>query len=150
MKILLLLHLLALFLFADKIVVTADHFEAYENRKISILTGHVHIRKGSDDIKAKRLVIDFNDANKPVRYTLSGDVSFDITTPKQRFVGSAGQIVYDPIQKRYIATGDVRIKEMLGERLLEGEKIVIDRVSGKSTITGKKNRPVKFIFSVEE
>ena len=150
MKIIVLLHLLALFLFADKIIVTADHFEAYENKKVSILTGHVHIRKNRDDIKADKLVIDFNTANKPIRYTLSGHVTFDITTSKQHFVGSAREIVYDPARKRYIATGNVRIKEMVGDRLLEGEKIVIDRVSGKSIITGTKNRPVKFIFSVQE
>ena len=30
------------------------------------------------------------------------------------------------------------------------DQIVIDRVSGKSIITGTKNRPVKFIFSVQE
>lgn len=141
---------MALFLLADKIIITADHFEAYEKRKISILTGDVHIKKAQDDIKAKKLVIDFSDANKPVRYTLSGNVSFDITTKKQHFIGSAGKIVYDPLKKRYIATGNVHIKQMPGDRLLEGEKIVIDRISGKSIITGKKNRPVKFIFSVKE
>ena len=144
------MHLLALMLFAEKIVVTADHFEAFENKKVSILTGHVHIRKGKDDIKARKLVIEFNDANKPVRYTLTGDVRFDITTQRQHFVGEAHRISYDPLTRRYVATGNVHIRETEGDRLLEGEKIVIDRVSGKSTITGKRHKPVKFIFSTKE
>ncbi len=137
-------------LHAEKITVTADHFEAYESKRISILQGHVHITKGADDIKAEKLVIDFDPHNKPLRYTLSGHVSFDITTQAQHFVGTAQKIVYDPRKKRYIASGNVHIRERNADRLLEGARIVIDRTSGKSTITGSGNRPVKLIFSVDE
>ncbi len=135
---------------AEKITVTADHFEAYEQKHISILTGHVHITKGRDRIGADKLVIDFDSRNKPLRYTLSGHVTFDITTQKQHYVGTAKQIVYDPSRKRYIASGNVHIEERNGNRLLEGARIVIDRTSGKSTITGSGNRPVKLIFTVDE
>ncbi len=137
-------------LFAEKITVTADNFEAYENKKISILKGHVHIQKGNDDIKANKLVIEFNKSNKPLKYTLTGGVKFQIHTATQNFTGSAHKIVYDPSKKRYIASGSVLIKEKLSDKILQGEKIVIDRISGKSIITGKKNRPVKFTFTVDE
>ncbi len=150
MKLLSLLLFTALFLHAEKVTVTADRFEAFENRHLSVLEGHVHITKGADDIRAEKLVIDFNPQNKPIRYTLTGNVHFDITTQGQHFIGTARQIIYDPAQKRYIATGSVHIKETVANRVLEGEKIIIDRLSGKSTISGKKNRPVKLIFSVEE
>ncbi len=150
MKIIAILCILLLSLHAEKIVVTADRFEAYENRHISILSGHVHIEKGRDDIRAQKLVIDFGPDNKPVRYTLSGDVHFDISTKSQHFVGTAQKIVYDPVKKRYIATGNVQMEERKGGRRLEGDEIVIDRISGKSTILGRKNRPVKFIFTVDE
>ncbi len=150
MKNLIILLLLFQSLYAEKITVTADNFEAYENKKISILKGHVHIQKGKDDIKADKLVIEFDKKNKPLKYTLTGDVKFEIHTASQNFSGKAQQIVYDPSKKRYIASGNVFLKEKLSDKLLQGEKIVIDRISGKSTITGKKNRPVKFTFTVDE
>jgi lipopolysaccharide export system protein LptA len=150
LKIITILFLSLLTLYAEKIVVTADKFEAYENRSISILQGHVHIQKGKDSIRAQKLIIDFGPDNKPIRYTLSGNVQFDISTKRQHLVGTAQKIVYDPIKKRYIATGNVHMEEKNEGRLLEGSQIVIDRISGKSTIRGKKNRPVKFIFTVEE
>ncbi len=150
MKTLFLFLLTLTLLYGEKITITADNFEAYENKKVSILKGHVHVQKGSDDIKAKRLQIDFDQANKPLRYTLTGDVKFDISTKSQHFVGTARKVIYDPHQKRYIAEGDVFLKEKKSGRTLQGEKIVIDRISGKTTISGKRNRPVKFTFTVEE
>lgn len=150
MKIITILFLSLLTLYAEKIVVTADKFEAYENKKVSILRGHVHIQKGKDSIKAQKLVIDFGPDNKPIRYTLSGQVHFDISTKTQHLVGRAEKILYDPIKKQYIASGKVHMEEKNNGRTLEGEEIVIDRISGKSIILGKKNRPVKFIFTVDE
>ncbi len=142
--------LLSLPLFAEKITVTADRFEAFEKKHISILTGHVHVTKGKDDIKADKLIIDFDTHNKPKRYTLTGHVTFDIATRSQHFRGNAQKIVYDPSQKQYIATGNVVLHEINSDKTLQGEKIIIDRISGKTSISGKHNRPVKFTFTVEE
>jgi len=150
LKIFLLFLLTTVLLYAEKITVTADNFEAYETKKISVLSGHVHIKKGSDDIRADKLVILLDTANKPVRYTLTGHVLFDLHTKTQHFAGNAQKIVYDPAHKRYIAEGNVFLKEKNSDKTLQGEKIVIDRVSGKTIISGKKNRPVKFTFTVEE
>jgi len=150
LKFLVLFLLTAVLLHAEKITVTADNFEAYENKKISILTGHVHIRKGTDDIKADKLVILLDAKNKPVRYTLTGHVLFDIHTKTQYFKGRAGKIVYDPAKKRYIAEKNVFLQEKNSDKTLRGEKIIIDRISGETRITGTRNRPVKFTFTVEE
>ncbi len=142
--------LLSLPLFAEKITVTADRFEAFEKRHLSILTGHVHVTKGKDDIKADKLIIDFDTHNKPKRYTLTGHVTFDITTKSQHFRGNARKVIYDPAQKQYIATGNVVLHEVKSDKTLQGEKIVINRISGKTSISGKRNKPVKFTFTVEE
>ncbi len=150
LKFILIFLLTTLLLHAEKITVTADNFEAFETKKISILTGHVHVVKGKDDIKADKLVITFDKNNKPKEYKLTGHVLFDIRTKSQHFVGNARQIIYDPKQKRYIAEGNVLLKEKVTNKTLQGEKIVIDRESGKTSISGKRNRPVKFTFTVEE
>ena len=131
-------------------MIVADSFEAYENKRLSQLSGHVHVQKGSDDIKADKLEIIFDQKNKPLKYTLTGNVSFNISTQSQHFVGTAQKIIYNPHKKQYIAMGNVHLQEKKTDKTLQGEKIIIDRISGKTTISGKKNKPVKFTFTVEE
>ncbi len=151
MKHIILLLLLVTFdLYAEKITVSADSFLADETRNISILKGHVHIQKGSDDIQANKLIIDFDTKQKPLRYTLTGDVIFDISTKKQHYSGTSEKIVYNPKSKLYTASGNVHIIDKIGHKTLQGEKIIINRITGKSIITGKKRHPVKFTFTVEE
>ena len=150
MKYIIILFLLICGLYAEKITVTADNFVADETKNISVLRGNVHIKKGADNITADKLVITFNAQRKPLKYTLTGNVNFDITTKKQHYKGDSNQIIYDPKSKLYTATGNVHIIDKIADRTLHGEKIIIDRITGKSTITGKKNQPVKFTFTVEE
>ena len=59
-------------------------------------------------------------------------------------------IIYEPTTKKYKAFGNVNINETINGQTLRGESIVIDRISGKARLKGRKNRPVKFIFTVEE
>ncbi len=150
MKNIILLFLIAFNLYAQKITITADNFEADETKNISILSGHVHIQKGEDDIKADKLIIDFDAKQKPYRYTLTGNVIFDISTQKQHYSGTSKKIIYNPKSKLYTASGNVHIIDKIGHKTLQGEKIIINRITGKSIITGKKSHPVKFTFTVEE
>ncbi len=135
---------------AEKVEVSANSFEADEIKRVSLFKGKVHIKKGEDEIKSDSLKIDFDKQNRPIRYKAVGNVSFKITTSSQRFVGTSGEIIYEPLKKKYIASKNVNINETTKNRVLKGEKITIDRVSGKSKISGTKNRPVKFIFTVDE
>jgi len=152
MKHFLLLLLLPLWLWSanQKIEVKADSFEADEKKLISIFKGSVFIKKGKDEIKADLLKIDFDKKNRPKRYEATGHVSFKITTNSQHFVGSSNKIIYEPSNKKYQAYGNVEITETTKNQKLNGEKIIIDRVSGKTKISGSKKRPVKFIFTVDE
>jgi lipopolysaccharide export system protein LptA len=151
MKKILLLVGLALTLFAkEQIEVSADTFEADEHKLVSTFSGHVHIKKGADEISANYLVIDFNKQNKPKRYEATGGVSFEIQTSSQHFVGTSQKIIYEPLSKKYIALGNVKINETMKNQKLRGESITIDRISGKAKLKGSKNRPVKFIFTVDE
>ncbi len=135
---------------AEKVEVSADSFEADELKRVSLFKGNVHIKKGEDEIKADNLKIDFDKQNRPIKYEAIGNVSFKITTSAQRFVGTSGEIIYEPLKKKYTASKNVNINETTKNRVLKGEKITIDRISGKSKISGTKNRPVKFIFTVDE
>ncbi len=151
MKKLLLLIAFSFTLFAsEQVEVNAAEFEADENKLISYFRGAVFIKKGKDEIKADLLKINFDKKNKPLKYDASGNVSFKITTSSQHFEGTANQLIYEPSDKKYKALGDVNIKETTKNQTLKGESIIIDRVSGKAKLKGSKNRPVKFIFTVEE
>lgn len=147
----LLFFVLPLSLYAlERVEISADNFEADEFKKVSYFKGSVHIKKGLDEIKSDKLRIDFNQKNRPIKYEATGKVSFHITTEGQHFQGTSNIVIYQPIDKKYIASGAVHIIETTKNRTLEGEMITIDRVSGKSKISGSDKQPVKFIFTVEE
>ncbi|OQX75116.1 MAG: lipopolysaccharide transport periplasmic protein LptA [Campylobacteraceae bacterium 4484_4] len=149
-RIIIVLLMIGTFLYAEKVEIQADKFEADEMKLISLFTGHVIIKKGKDRIEADRVTIHFTPKKKPKRYTASGHVRFEILTRTQHYKGSSDTLSYLPANQQYEADGNVVIEELKSGKKLYGEKIVIDRKSGKSEITGKKNRPVKLIFSVEE
>jgi len=134
----------------EQVTVIADSFEADEFKKVSYFKGSVHIKKGSDEIKADNLMIVFGEDNKPIKYEAKGAVSFKVKTESQNFEGLSNQIIYEPLTKKYIASGDVNMVETIKNQILKGERISIDRISGKSKISGSKNKPVKFIFTVDE
>ncbi len=149
-KSLLLLSLITLVLFAQKVEVSADKLEVDEKSGNSVLSGHVQIHKGSDFIQAGRLVIAFDPKHKPTRYEAEGAVSFQIHTQNRIFVGHAQRLLYDPGTLRYELEGSVELDEQAFGQKLTGEKVVIDRTTGKAVIDGKANQPVKLIFDVKE
>ena len=150
MKYFLLLLALLSSLSAQKVQVQADSFEADEKKMITILQGHVLLKKGADTIHADRLTVKFDSHNKPIHYLASGHIRFDINTDNQSFDGHANTLSYDPKTLIYEVSGNAFIHEKKQDRKLYGERIMIDRISGKSTIKGSKKRPVKFIFEVNE
>jgi lipopolysaccharide export system protein LptA len=150
MKILYILCLLLSLLPAQKVEISADSFEADEKRKISILKGNVLLKKGADVIHADKLTISFDAKNHPIKYHATGNIKFEIYTNQQDFQGHANSLLYDPKTLKYELSGNAYIHEKKQHSELYGEFIMIDRVSGKSSIKGSKKRPVKFIFEVKE
>lgn len=151
MKKILLLTLLPFLLIAsEQVEINADQFEADEKKRVSHFKGSVHIKKGKDEIKADYVKIDFDQKNRPLKYEATGSVTFDITTDSQHFEGKSDKIIYNPSKATYEALGNVFIKETTKEQKLKGASITINRNSGKTKISGSKNRPVKFTFTVDE
>ncbi len=150
MKFLSLLLLLLTYIQAEQVEISADHFEADEKKMLSILTGHVLLKKGADEVHAQKLTIFFDKKNKPTEYLAQGTITFMINTNNQSFEGHAQKLLYNPSTQKYEISGDAFIHDKKLNRKLYGETIMIDRISGKSTINGSKKRPVKFIFEVKE
>ncbi len=149
-KIVMILLVLIHALYGEKLEVTAKKFEADEKKHISILSGNVLIQKGQDSIRCEKLIIEFDEKNKPKLYMTQGGVNFDIHTDKQHFIGRADRLSYTPANKLYTMSGNVHIKEQKNDQTLSGDEITIDRASGKATINGTDSRPVKLIFDVQE
>jgi len=142
--------LFSTFLNAQKVEITADSFEADEKEMVTKFNGNIHIKKGEDEIFASELIIYFDKDNKPQKYEATGNIKFHLTLKKQKFEGHSQIIVYEPISQKYKMSGDAYVHEIINDRKLYGEEIVIDRISGKSKIVGKDDKPVRMIFSVEE
>ncbi len=137
-------------LFAQEIKITAQKFEADEKKLISKFIGKVHLQKAQDEINASTLTITFDEKKHPILYEAKGNLSFQISTNDQLFIGHSDYLIYEPKTKKYQIVGNAFIHEKVADRKLYGEKIVIDRQSGKSQILGTSKKPVKIIFSIKE
>ncbi len=137
-------------LYAQQVEISADSFEADEKKMLSVLSGNVLLKKGADTIHASKLTIFFDANNKPLKYLAEKNISFTIHTETQSFEGKAEKLLYDPSTLKYEISGNAFVHETTQNRKLYGETIMIDRISGKSTIKGGKKKPVRFIFEVKE
>jgi len=135
---------------AEKVEISADSFEADKQQMRSMLTGNVLLKKGEDIVHAQKLTILFDKNNRPKSYHASGGVTFSISTQNQSFDGHAQKLLYIPSSQQYEISGKAYIHEKIQNSKLYGETIMIDRISGKSTIKGSKKKPIKFIFQVKE
>lgn len=143
--------ILPIFLFAENIEITSKNFEADEKKLISIFTGSVHIKKGKDKINSQKLIIYFDKNKKPIKYEAINSVTFKITLDNNKtYEGKAQKIIYIPKKLRYIFQKDVYILQKPDMRKIYGEKVIVDRRTGQANVQGNENKPVKFIFKIDE
>ena len=135
----------------EVVEITSMNFEANEKKLISVFSGNVFVKKGKDTIKAQKLIVKFDSDKKPQKYEAVGNVKFKIMMDQNKtYEGKAGKIIYFPKKAKYIFQKDVYVVQLPEMRKIYGEKIIVDKSSGQAIVTGKKNKPVKFIFKIEE
>ncbi len=137
---------------AEEVTITSDRFEADEQSRVTKFLGHVHMKKGTDELNATKVNVYFNAKRKPLKYEALGKVSFVIhmkEDPKW-YSGKADRLVYRPAGEIYELYGHVVLKEPALDRTVTGEKVVVEKQSGRATVEGGAHKPVKFIFKVEE
>ncbi len=150
-KIVTYMFLVSLSLFAADVEITSKAFEADEKKLISIFTGDVDIKKGKDRIKAQKVIVYFDKDRKPIKYEAFKNVTFKIVLDDNKsYEGKAQKIVYLPSKLEYILEKDVFILQKPEMRKIYGEKIVVNRLTGQASVKGDKDKPVKFIFKIEE
>jgi lipopolysaccharide export system protein LptA len=151
MKKIILLLLASIFLFAEEIEVTAKKFEANEKKLLSIFSGNVVFKRGSDIIKANRVYIYLNKKKKPIKVVALGGVDFTIKDKSGKlYRGYAKKMVYFPLKREYDLSGDVKITQYPEEKKVFAQQVVLDLLQSHIKLSGSERKPVKMIFKLKE
>lgn len=155
MKIFLILSLSICFMFAEKLIIDAKKFEAYDDKGLSIFTGDVKMVKEKDELESDRLEVYLskkapNVKREPLKYIAFGNVKFKVKTANKFYEGKGDKVVYEPKKMQYVITGNGFLKEITEDKRLYGDKIFIDQVTGEAKVSGSDNKPVRFIIDLGE
>ncbi len=142
--------MMALFAKPVQMTITSKSFEADENKHKTVFDGNVVITKADDQIKASQATVIFDLKNQPERYIAKGHVTFKIALKNSTILGKCQKLTFVPKSKVYTLEGSVNINEEPTKRKIQATKVIIDTTTNKTTITGAKNKPVKFIFDIKE
>lgn len=136
---------------AAKMQVIADSFERNQLKGLSTFLGHVSIKKDLDELNASKVLIYVDDANHPIKYYASGDVSFTISTENNTtYVGRSQKLTFLPLESIYKFETDVFLRDGETSRTLSGESIHINIKTGDAKIIGKEKAPVRVTFDLED
>ncbi len=135
---------------ASEVQVTADKFMANEVKGVSTFTGNVHVIKEGDDLKADKVVINFDKNKKPTLYTATGHASVKMKIKDKNYFAKGEILIYDPNLLKYTIKKNAFLQELNTDKKVYGEVIRVDQVLGYYEVDGKKNEPVKFIFKVQD
>lgn len=150
-KLVLLLSLSALFLYAEELKVISDNFKGDQRQGISVFTGNVKITKGHDELNATKVTIYTDKERKPVKYFAEGNVSFYIVTEmKEIYRGKSQTAIYLPNESEYQFYKKVDLIRLDDYRRVKGDKVVINTVAGNAAAESVDNEPVTMIFTLED
>jgi lipopolysaccharide transport protein LptA len=134
--------------------IQADKFEANKEKNLVLFTGNVSMVKGEDSLLCKELTVFTKlspDTNKTVvqKYIAVGNVSLKLKRPDTTMIGNGDKITYDIDEKVYLIEGNGYLEDVNASRVIQGDRIAVDEVSGNTKIDSKKDKPVQFKFKIE-
>jgi len=151
MKIVFLLFICVISLFATELKIKADSFFADDKKGISIFQGNVNVRKLNSEINASKVVIYTNKQHQPTKFEASGGVYFHISTQNGAlYNGHSKKIMYIPNKREYHFYGDVLLNQIDKKKVIIGEEIVLEGLDGKAYAKGKESEPVIMIFDIPD
>jgi lipopolysaccharide export system protein LptA len=140
----------SIILYADIVDITAEHFHADDITKVAYFEGNAHIKQGGNEFYSSKIVVYFNKKRKAKKYEASGGVKFDLTERGIHYVGSAQKIIYSPNKSKYYFYGDVVLEDLTNNRKISAQTISLDLKTGLADIKGAEQKPVHFIFEIED
>ena len=131
---------------AEQIEITADSFEADENK----LIGNVVIKNGSfDKLTSDQARVLFDEKKQAKKYIASGNAKFWIKLKGKDYDGGGAELTYEPAEQIYTLSGNAYLHEVETDKKLYGAKIVVNKAKGIYSVYGQDKEPVKFIFETE-
>ena len=150
MKKLFLIMLLPLLVYAEKVEVTSKDFYAKDAENQAHFTDDVLVKQGKSWIHSDELIVYFNDNNETIQYDAIGNCTYEIFKEQNHFKGSAQKVSYYPKTSRYLMAGNAIVHDLVKDRHVKGSTILVDTITGNSTVKGNKSKPIKFIFDTEK
>ncbi len=137
-------------LLADTVDIKAEHFYANDINHEAYFEGNAKIKQGSNEFNASKITVFFNNKKKAEKYIAKGDVTFNLTENGIHYVGQTNIVTYSPKSSEYFFQGDVILKDLTNNRVIKAESITLDLKTGLADIKGKSQKPVHFIFEIED
>jgi len=137
-------------LWADTVDIKAEHFYANDINHEAYFEGNAKIKQGSNEFNASKITVFFNNKKKAEKYIAKGDVTFNLTENGIHYVGQTNIVTYSPKSSEYFFQGDVILKDLTNNRVIKAESITLDLKTGLADIKGKSQKPVHFIFEIED
>ena len=98
---------------AEQIEITADSFEADENKLIGKLDGNVVIKNGSfDKLTSEHARVLFDEKKQAKKYIASGNAKFWIKIKGKDYDGSGAELTYEPATQIYTLSGNAYLHEV--------------------------------------
>ncbi len=132
--------------FAGKVEITSDSMQAKSlNHEIHFI-GNAKVKQLKDWITADKIIIYFDDNNQTKMYKAIGNADFEFSNEKGHYLGNSEIVEYYPLTSVYVLIKKAKVKNLLNGNTVNGDKITVDMITGKSNVEGTKSKPVKFIL----
>lgn len=134
----------------EQIEISAQNFEIDEKSGLSVLSGNVLVKKDKDILRANKVSVFLDKNNKPLRYEATQNPSFELVLDGKLYKGRGDKFVYQAKNDTYEILGNAHIEELSTNKRLYGDKIIINRKTQTYNIDGTSNKPVRFVFELDE
>ncbi len=155
MKILLALGLALSLVSAEKLIIDAKNFEAFDEKGFSLFQGNVKLKRGKDRLNSDKLEVylsaeDKKKKREPKKYIATGNVDFEVVSNGKHYEGKGDKVIYNPKELKYTIIGNGYLKEKVEDKTLYGDKIYINQQTGQARVHGTSKKPVRFILNIED
>ena len=138
-----------LILFCNNLEISSNNFYYKDGDKKAVFSGNAIAKEGKNVINADKIVVFLDENNEAKKYLANGNVKFEIFNKKRHLKGKCNFFTYYPELDKYILKGDAVLKDIINNRVVYGDEIVIDNKKSESYAKGSRKKPVKFIFKIK-
>ena len=145
---LLLLGLLTVLIYAQKVQITSESFYAKDAEKQVHFINDVLVKQGKSWIHSDKVIVYFDDNNQTIQYDAIGNATYEVYKEKIHYKGHSDKVTYYPETSVYMFTGDAVIDDISNNRQINGNIVVVNAITGDADVKSTSKTPVKFIFDI--